>query len=350
MRRLFNNNRENFVAQACLVSIRILRTLVASGGGGGDTVLEQAFDAMSLGAFANYTAATNDGFSLIQGTSGNILEFGARGCYDPIHKIAKYLGSDHAGTQKEITLTLSTNAWTSVAGPDDGATNQHTYYMFTMDPATGDLYTVPFSDVDLTVRRKLFGGNWSTIASLPSRGSSVGCLEWNPNLGSGAGGLVYADNGGIHTWVKGAGSWVTQLTHNRGGWLDPFSATLGTGVRLGGGDSATDATNLRWWDVAASGADTQLANNLPIAMGISGKAIVFPHPSNSARLLAFGGAGGDDDIREYNSVGDSWSIIGTHPLVSNAGGEWKSGIVFPNRGIMFLQTTGADLTTTLYRA
>jgi hypothetical protein len=268
----------------------------------GVSALAQLAASLSPGEWANFSMGGMGASLLDAGSGHSITEFSARGHWDPVHKKIQYWGQGHYAAEKLITWDDGANQWS--VGPSAGmGTIGHGYYHFALDPATGDVYLRAYGSA--TVKKRPYGGSWSTIATLPNIGNQVaGALEWFPALNNGAGGLVFCDTLSAETWNKLSNAWTVRISSLLGlGGYHNWAAVAGDSLYFGGGDGRTAMYRL-----SASGSVSS-APSTPIAAGV-GDGIVLRHPDGN-QLLLFG-QGSSGSIHRFD--GSSWTSAGTHQI------------------------------------
>lgn len=278
---------------------------------GGTSDLAVLAASMSSGGWSNFTMGGMSTSFVDVGGGHSVVEFCARGHWDPVHKKIQFWGQGHTQDEKLITWDDATNQWSQGVDPGlaPGAVG-HAYYHQALDPATGDLYLREYSSP--RVRKLAYGGgSWVRIADCNNSANQVaGGLEWLAGLNGGAGGLAFIDFSAIETWNPVGDTWTIRssslssmgLYHN---WI----AAGGGSIWGGGGNGST-----RMYKMTAAGTVTT-STDTPIQAGIwaeasDGKAPVISHPNGSDLLQFASGATGA--IHSWN--GSSWSNIGTHSI------------------------------------
>jgi hypothetical protein len=294
---------------------------------------------MSSGQWANF-AMGGMGVSLLDAGSGHsITEFSARGHWDPVHKKIQYWGQGHYAAEKLITWDDATNQWSVGPGAGMGSIG-HGYYHFALDPTTGDAYLRAYGSS--TVKKRTYGGSWSTIAACPNVANQVaGALEWLPALNNGAGGLVFCDTLSAETWNKSSNAWSVPISSLSGlGSYHNWATAAGGSLYFGGGNGASAMYRLNGSGSVSSAPST------PIAAGV-GNGIVLRHPDGNQLLLFGQGASGS--IHRFN--GSSWTSAGTHQI-GGATNLWF-GVPISDYGVVLFvaQTASAgNPTVKVYKA
>jgi hypothetical protein len=287
----------------------------------GTSSLARLAASMSPGQWADFSMGGMGASLLDAGSGHSITEFSARGHWDPIHKKIQYWGQGHFANEKLITWDDASNQWSVGAGAGLG-TIGHGYYHLALNPANGDLYLRGYGSA--TVKKKPYGGSWSTIAPSLNLGNQVaGALEWFPALNSGAGGLVFCDALSAITWNPLSNSWLARITSLLGllGSYHNWAAAAGDSLYFGGGNGSTTMRRM-----SASGSVSN-APNTPIGAGV-GDGIVIRHPDGN-QLLLFG-QGSSGSIHRFN--GTSWLSHGTHQI-SGARNLWF-GVPISDYGVV----------------
>ncbi len=301
---------------------------------------------MSSGQWADFTTG-NMALTLIDAGSGHsVVEYCARGHWDPVHKIAHFWGQGHNSNTKLLTWDDATNSWTAtqdVPYAYAGANIGHAYYHQALDPVTGDLYLRRYGSG--TVHKKPYGGAWTTAASHGNLYNQVaGGLEWFGALNSGAGGLVFIDVGSAQSSNAAVTSWTTRqdpLSPNLGAYHN-WIAKAGSYCYFGGGNGSTTMFKMN-----SSGTVTS-APSTPYSAGIwanAGESPVVSHP-NGSDLLLFGGNPTTGDIQRYVE-GSGWSSIGT----MNIGSGYANWFCIPisDYGVVMFVAQTSNVTEPIVR-
>lgn len=271
-------------------------SIVASSG----SALEALATGMSSGSWANFTMGGLNLSLIDAGNSHSIIEFCARGHWDPLHRKIQFWGGGHLTAQKLITWDDATNQW---ATPDTTAVEDgqfyHAYYHLALDPATGDMFHRGYGST--TVKKKPYGGSWSAIASFTNYANQVaGGLEWFPAMNA----LVFIDVLSCQTW--NGTSWTTRSSSLSGlGNYHNWIAKTTDYCYFGGGNGSTAMYRMN-----SSGTITAQTAT-PLQAGIwaeAGAAVPISHP-NGTDLLLFGAGPTTGTIYRWN--GSAWSSIGT---------------------------------------
>jgi len=286
---------------------------------GTSTPLAQLAASMQPGQWANFTMG-NFNFALVDAGGGHsILEFASRGHWDPVHKKIQFWGQGHNAGQALITYNDATNTWTrdtTVANSNIG----HGYQHVALNPANGDLYMRIYGQG--TIRRKPYGQAWQDVAPFDNSVNNqvAGALEWVPQLNGGAGGLAFADTGGVRFSNAAVTSWGSQANGASGPYHQNGVAISGA-FYFGGGNGSSD-----FWRLNANGTVTDVADS-PVNFGVTAMHLI-PHPNGVDALLIGPGTAGN--TYRYNTVANTWSNLGAHQLNS---GVWWVGVTVPEYGV-----------------
>jgi len=305
----------------------VTATTLASGTA---SALAQLAALMQPGQWADFTTG-NFNFALIDAGGGHsILEFAARGHWDPVHKKIQFWGMGHVTNQGLITYDDATNTW--LRDPDTGGlipnqnTFGHGYQHLALNPATGDLYQRTYDSG--IISKKPYGQPWQTVAPFDNSVNNqvAGALEWVPQLNGGAGGLAFADTGGVRISNSTVSSWGSQINAASGAYQNEGVAINGAFYFGGGANSAA------FWRLNANGTITDVADPPVAELGITHNDLV-PHPNGIDALLVGPGAAGGHVYR-YNATADTWTDLGPHQLTTGSELDWWVGITVPEYGVI----------------
>ncbi|MEO8004034.1 MAG: hypothetical protein ABI771_03960 [Betaproteobacteria bacterium] len=284
------------------------------------TALGRLAASMHSGQWASFTSNDFNHALVDAGGGHSILEFASRGHWDPLHKKIQFWGMGHLSGQALITYDDATNTWTRDNAPATSSNWGHGYQHMALDPATGDLYLRLYNSG--IVRKKPYDQPWQNVAAFDNSVNNqvAGALEWVPQLNGGAGGLAFADAGGVRTSNAAVSNWGWQISGASGQYHQNGVAINGAFYFGGGGGSTA------LWRLDPGGAVTRVADS-PVPFGVTAMDLV-PHPNGVDALLVGPGTTGKTYL--YNAVENSWILLGPHQLNS---GEWWVGITVPEYGI-----------------
>lgn len=276
----------------------------------------------------SYASFSPTGLNLMAQTA--ILNWCARGHWDPINLrwmiVCKAAESTTTGLEPHNlfqfdaaanTVTLPFSSRTLPTGSGTG----HGYDSACMDPATGDLYFVPY-DGDYVIRWT--GSDWvkATGAVTNSGGAESGGpfgFSWHPNLyGTGDGGIVEIRNSNARAWRKSAGASsnfaaigtlpYSNIQYSQGVYCSALDATVASAGTAGLACFRVD------------GGTTPVASRMPFDLPIrcsssSGDANLsrlFPTPSGSVAIFESADAA---RVWRLNTATLQWELqTYTHPL------------------------------------
>ena len=310
------------VAAVAAADVATKATHAASETRGGPSVaspLARLAASMQSGQWASFTA-NNFNFALIDAGGGHsILEFASRGHWDPVHKKIQFWGMGHLSGQALITYDDATNAWSRDNAQATSSNWGHGYQHLALNPANGDLYLRLYNSG--TIRKKPYDQPWESVASFDNgvNNQVAGALEWVPQLNGGAGGLAFADTGGVRFSNAAVSIWGWQISATSGNYHQNGVA-INSAFYFGGGSSSA------FWRLDASGNVTRVADS-PVPFGVTAMHLI-PHPNGVDALLVGPGAGGS--TYQYNAVANTWNLLGPNQLNS---GQWWVGITIPDYGI-----------------
>jgi hypothetical protein len=276
----------------------------------GISTLAQTARGMASGSWATFTMGGLN-LSLVDSTNGqSVLEYAGPGQWDPVHKKIQFVGHGHQTTvHKLLTWDDATNQWSASTSdtPWPSESIGHAYYHMTCDQKTGDLYMRKYDSVN--VSKRAWGGSWTeidTIADIANQDAS--CMEWFPELNSGAGGLIYADALRAEAWNPSpspSGNW-SELTPALSGLSNsPWIAYAMGYVWFGQGTKVYRVTS-------GGTVTTNSAWNTPVSAGCTnGAARVLASPDRDY-LLLFGDGATTGAIYKFD--GSTWSSYGTHQI------------------------------------
>lgn len=284
--------------------------------------------------------------SLFTDGANSTLDYMDKGCYDPIHRKATFIGHAHYGDQRWHEFDEASSRWANLPDPpwDTGGSASppfigHGYQHNTVDPATGDLYYRQFDSSTIRWFRRS-PGSWTTTAVAPNT-SVAGGLEWLPSIGT-LGGLVLFLAPAVHLWDKANDAWTTVAS---GLGPSTFSSIALRSVPhdlvlVGGGDGSAGL-----WKIDATGRVTTCAN-CPIEFGI-GQTITTTDPATGELLVIR-----SDSVAYRYSVGsDAWSPLSLSGAPRFGAVDAGSNIVaipIPAYGVVMFLFGGAAATW-LYR-
>ena len=277
---------------------------------------------MSSGQWADFTMLNLNAALVFSGESQgirSIIAYGPKAVWDPVHKKIQFWGIGHGDQDTPlifpylITYDDATNQWSKALAQIGKG---HAYSHLTVDPNTGDLYHREYNSNQ--VSKKPYGQAWTTIASKLTGNNQVGgSLEWFPELNSGAGGLIFTDQGGMQKWNPALGTWsyigagFNPILGNYG----QLGASAGGFVYGGGGTGGANGTVSLVYRVGSAGTSYAGIANAPhgIAISVESSALVA-HPNGSGDLLLFESPSPGSANRIHRFNGTSWSQIGTHSI------------------------------------
>lgn len=300
------------------------------------TQFAQLAASLQPGQWANFTTGNFDLALVDAGQSRSIFEYATRGHWDPVNKKIQFWGQGHYAGQALITYDEATNTWskdTTVVNPGIGHNFQH----LALNPANGDLFLRLYNSGE--IRWKPYGQAWQTAAPFNNINAQVsGALEWVPQLNNGAGGLAFADTGGVRFSNAAVTSWGSQI--------DAASAPYGqNGVAIngafyfgGGGNSVA------FWRLNANGTITDVADP-PVAYSNSPSAPrLIPHPNGIDALVVDPSAAGN--VYTYNAVQNTWTNSGQQQLGTVV---WDVGITVPEYGVTVWLCQSSSVSTPFIR-
>jgi hypothetical protein len=309
-------------------------------------------------ALASYGLASNASATFTPGLSFSMDEadmaWQSLFYYDTRNNLIQVMGKRaNAGTQWKLrTYNVSTGVWT-VNDPTAINRDGHIYGIFTIDPATGNLYLMPGSTpADRALYRFVPSGNsgtwsivadplWSGALNMPADG-----LGWHPHLyGTNGGGCITsaetsgtsqtaaiykASNNAIQN--VSVGSFDSGRFYGQGVYFPKINKVV-----FGGG------SHLHVNATTASGTPTFTAVGAPPiptkgdTMDNTGFGTMMVHPGNPQKMLLIERGG---SRRTWTSTdGDSWTQTGTHPFIQPA---YALCSCAPLGTVLALGATGTD--------
>jgi hypothetical protein len=354
-----DNERRQFL-RASAFSVGGIALCACGGGGNTDTSAQPpekfAVVAASLSPGAWGTVTASNQLDIDPTRSGDgMFSYSPHIEWDSARGRMLFLGAVHGSSANVQRFFLGTyfesaNAW-NPATPSTmpipaGTTGAHTYYGWTLDQETGDVYaTAAFYDTANVRRHRHATDSWDS--PLPSNSvwgahCAAVALVYHPSLYGGDGGLLVGSNAGIWSLNLRASSPTWTLILDRTGPLTAmgdFPAGIydpKTGAAYIGGGNAT--TNL-WQVPASSGAGMAVLVPYPaqeIDPGGNGCVIsASGDPANSLVLLNRAGA-----VSQFD--GASWSSVSTtvpSALLSTTDHWWGAGAVAAYGCIVFPKGT-----------
>lgn len=338
----------------------ILSTQAINAPGGyppaGVSALGDLAASMSSNSWANFTMGNlvNATFfaNSTSGTLGILNGNSPRLVWDSLHKKMQLAACAHtggaiiAGAGGLATWDDVANQWSRETYSWSSENPGHGYYHNAINPNNGDMYFRSYNSRN--IYRRIYGqteqASWQVFSVMngPNYFNQVaGGLEWFPGLNSGAGGLVFVDQGGANVSNVALSSWSTAAGSMTGiGLYHNFIAYTPSSARVyfGGGNGS-----VKMYSLDASGTATVRADT-PIEAGAGtsfGEAAILPHP-NGTGLLLFGPFTGGV---LYNFDGTAWTSLGTHQIgVSD--GIWSACTVPEYGVVVFIKFQGASGTPT----
>jgi chitodextrinase len=283
------------------------------------STLAQLAASLAPGQWATLSS-NNFNLALVDaGDARSILEFASRGHWDPVHKKIQFWGEGHFAGQALITYDDATNSWskdTTVVNSNIG----HGYQHLALNPANGDLYLRLYSSG--SIRKKPYGQPWQNAASFNNNNQQVaGALEWVPQLNGGAGGLAFADTGGVRISNAAVSSWGSQINGASGPYHNNGVATNGA-FYFGGGNGSS-----AFWRLDPVTGTVTAAASAPAQYGVTARHLVA-HPNGIDALLV--GPAGSGSVYRYNGASNTWTNLGAHQLNADT---WWAGITVPEYGV-----------------
>lgn len=278
------------------------------------------------------------------GGGDSFLSFGPSGQWDQLHSRLVYIGATHPTsgayeTREFYCDTASGEVWVrnNTNIPPGNGSEDHGYYHFALDPATGDRYRKQYG-ADSVSQRAYASASWSALPSPPldDWNLSVGGLVWHPGLYSGAGGIILATYEGFCSYRVSTNSWTT-LRNSPGAFSGSMTNMAAVYNRadqcayfFGDGGS---------WKITAGGTVTAVAAPpLSVAMSSVGGGCHIYSSTGSNRMVAMATATSGKTIYEYNHSANSWASIGSYSWsYSNS----FAGFTCDSLGVLLFISTGS---------
>lgn len=225
----------------------------------------------------------------------NILNYAAKGLWNPATREIHFLGKGHTREAKHIVYSEATNRWSQEPVPAwmTGTWGLgHGYEHSTIDPSTGRIYARPFNSSSV-YRWDRTTKEWTALPTGPNP-AVASAIEWFPEMG----GLLYVGGGQVHFFSESTGRWQSLATglamgeyHNVASYNPVHKVAI-----VGGGNGSTAL-----YKVAPNGSVTRIAT-APAGVGIL-SGLLTTDPA-SGKVLLFTAAGG---AYEYDVPTDRWS-------------------------------------------
>lgn len=188
--------------------------------------------AVKLGPGQSIRLTTNITGTQLSPEGSDILQWGVSAYYDPVRKEVGFIGKrDGPNPYHWMVLDETRNNWSldPRALWSSASVSGHGYDHNTCDPATGDVYHVPYG---VKVVQKWNGTSWSAMTAWTQNMTATGGLTYFPGLG-----LFYND--GVALIRFNGTSWDTIATGDNSSYHD-FSEYNSTADVLifGGGNSS----------------------------------------------------------------------------------------------------------------
>lgn len=232
----------------------------------------------------------------------NILNFAAKGLWNPSTREMHYLGQGHGGRLlKHISYSEATNRWTLEAKPywdcspsPNCYSMVHGYEHSTIDPATGTIYARKFNSTQ-TFKWVRSTKTWSELPAAPNP-AVASALEWFPEIN----GFLLVGGGQIHVFSESTGSWRSLATNlPMGPYHNVATYNPVHKVVIVGGGNGSRAL----YRVAADNSVTRIAD-APGDVGIY-SGILTTDPA-SGKVLLFTASG---SMHEYDVPSNRWSNL-----------------------------------------
>jgi hypothetical protein len=370
MNERFDNARRRFLCISAVGVSGVALNGCGGGGPGGDPALPDRLSkvAASLSAGQWGTVIVSNQLNIDPVNSGDgMFSYSPHIEWDNEHGRMMFLGGVHGDPANVQRFFLgryleSTNEWNpmlpSTMPVQSGTGGGHTYYGWTLDQETGDVYgTAAFYDTANVRRYRYATDTWDN--PLPSNTvwgehCAAVALVYHPGLYGNVGGLLVGSNAGIWSLnLRDASpTWTVILDRTRPltamgdfpvGVYDPKTRA----AYLGGGNATTSL----WRIQASEGAGTPSPVAYPSQdIDPSGNGCVITasgNPANSLVLLDRTGA-----VSEFN--GTSWSpVSATVPraLLDTTDDWWSAGAVAAHGCIVFpkgTRTPSSATSTTMH--
>ncbi len=301
------------------------------------TALSDLVDSLQPGEFAELQSS---GYTreLLEVGSHTILEYAAKGLWNPIDRRLDFIGEGHTGGRKHIRYDEATNTWSEL--PEPPYFVGHSYDQQTIDPATGVIYARAHNSASF--RRYSEADGWERLPTPPFDNWQVaGGLEWFPELG----GFVFVDSvSGVWLYDVAAEEWELIDEPDPIGPLHNFAAynPVHEVMLLGGGNNSTAVYLLD--------SDRRLKR---VADSPNGN-MLGPSPSQgrivadvvTGDYLAFFVSG---EFWRYDVRSDRWQFIDSHPLVDQSR-EWFNATAIDTHGVvLFMLWDGSASSVYVYR-
>jgi hypothetical protein len=227
----------------------------------------------------------------------NILNFSAKGLWNPATREIHFIGKGHMREAKHIVYSEATNRWAleplpAWAGGQYGL--GHGYEHTTIDPATGRIYARPFNSTAF-YRWDRSTKQWSSMPAGPNPAVAA-ALEWFPDMNA----VLYVGGGEIHAYSETTGNWRVLATgQTMGGYHNVASYNPVHKVAIVGGGN--DSRVL--YKVTANGAVSRIAD-APAGVGILSGLLTTDPASGKVLLLSSGGG-----LFEYDVPTNRWSTL-----------------------------------------
>ncbi|MFO1270288.1 MAG: hypothetical protein U1F50_01160 [Rubrivivax sp.] len=241
------------------------------------------------------TGLTNDMVTL---DGSDFLQWGISMYRDPVRREIGYIGKrDGPNVFHWAVYSEASNTWSN-SRPlwSTDIVSGHGYDHNTCDPATGDVYHVPFGSN--VVRR--WNGTWSTLPGWSQNTTATGGLTWFPGLG-----LFYNDGFGLLHW--NGSTWTTRFALGNGSYHDFSEYNDSADVLIFGGGNGSG-----YYKMTRGLAVTPIAAPPGFAIGANpnSQGIAVSDP-NSATLIARSSP--TDVWAAYNINAGSWSVLAQSP-------------------------------------
>lgn len=275
----------------------------------------------------------------------NILNYAAKGLWNPNTREMHYLGQGHGGRLfKHISYSEATNRWALEAKPYWDCSPSPTCYSMvhgyehsTIDPATGTIYARKFNSTQMFkwVRSTK---TWSELPTAPNP-AVASAVEWFPEMN----GFLLVGGGQIHAFSEATRSWRSLATDlPMGGYSNVATYNPVHKVAIVGGGDGSRAL----YRVTASGSVTRIAD-APGGVGIY-SGILTTDPV-SGKVLLFTASG---SVHEYDVPANRWSSLSSSiPLWAPDSNKiaYRVAIPISTYGVIaFLTTYWSDPTSQVY--
>ncbi len=224
----------------------------------------------------------------------NFIQWGVSMYRDPVRREIGFIGKrDGPNPFHWAVYSESTNSWDTTRPVWSTAiVSGHGYDHNTCDPATGDVYHVPYGG---NVVRK-WNGSWTSLPGWSQNATACGGLSWFPGLG-----LFYNDGFGLIHWD--GSKWTTRYTLANGSYHDFSEYNDTADVLIFGGGNGSG-----YYKMTRSLAVSPIPAPPGITIGANpnyhGLAVSDP---NSATLIARSSPTGA--WAAYNIGSNSWSSL-----------------------------------------